>query len=73
MTRTLIAGFKVTKDKKVVDEFTYSRIGNVYEIYNNSGNLFSANSYIEAEKYWNRITGNFIEICPKMGAEFVSN
>lgn len=69
MTRTFIAGFKVVKDNKVVDEFSYSRRGNVYEISNNSGNLFSDNSYIEAEKYWNRINTNFNEIAPKMGAK----
>ena len=69
MARTIIAGFKLVKDNKVVDEFYYSRRGNVYEIFNNSGNLFSDNSYIESEKYWNRITTNFSELCPKMGVK----
>lgn len=55
MTRTFLEGFKIMKDNKVVDEFTYYRRGNIYEIFNNSGTLFSKDSYTEAEERWNKI------------------
>lgn len=52
-----------------MDEFVYSRRGNIYEIFNNNGILFSHDSYIEAEKYWDRLNKNFRELAPMMGAE----
>lgn len=70
MMRTFIEGFKVMKDGKAVDEFTYYRRGNIYEIFNNSGTLFSNDSYIEAEVYWDKIM-SINEQMDKFGFEII--
>lgn len=70
MTRIFLDGFKVMKDGKVVDEFTCYRRGNIYEIFNNSGTLFSNDSYIEAEAYWNKLI-SIGEQMDKFGFEII--
>lgn len=53
--RDIIKSFQVLKGSTVIDEFVYSRRGNIYEIYNNSGCLYSGDLYIESNREWEEI------------------
>lgn len=50
--RNIIKSFQILKCNTVIDEFVYSRRGNTYEIYNNSGCLYSGCSYAESQEMW---------------------
>lgn len=69
--RVFIDGFHVLKDGKTVDDFSYTRRGNTYEIYNNSGCLYSG-SFIKAEAIWDDTVLKYKTLSTQFGFEIVT-
>ena len=69
--RVFIDGFYVIKDGKTVDDFSYTRRGNTYEVCNNSGCLCSG-SFKEADALWNDTVLKFKTLSTQFGFEIVT-